>query len=124
MRPLKILSILLIISSLSNIALADDAVLLSKGEISPYAGALLPLDKLQELRKAYIENTSLNKSIELYKANEELYTKKVDTLNDQNDKLAKALYNERSLSTWEKIALFGLGALTTGLVAYGVYRTK
>jgi len=125
MYPRKSLSILLIISSLiSNLSFAEEAVLLSKGEAAPYSGALLPVDKLQELRKAYLEKDSLSRSIELYKSNELLYTKKVDVLSEQNDRLAKTAYEERNMSTLEKIGYFGLGAILTGLVAYGIYRTK
>lgn len=120
---LKTFSIFSIVLSLSNIAYAEDAVYLPKAQPAPYTGILMPEDEAQQLRKDSIEKDSLSKSVDLYKSNELLYAKKIDVLSEQNDKLAKTAFAERNLDTWEKIGYFSLGAVLTGLVAYGIYRT-
>ena len=125
----KILLTLLITSSLSNNALAEEAYYITKGTPAKFDGILVPEDKLQELRKSVIElqneqmvTKSLQRSVDLYKANEELYNKKVNTLTEQNNNLAEQLYSARETSTWEKILYFGLGAGLTGLASYGIYK--
>lgn len=129
MSQLKNWLISLIIISLSNTASAEDAVYLVKGDSAPYAGVLMPLEKVQELRRNIIEfdsvktlNASLNKSIEIYKTNEALYDKKIEILNNQNLKLSESLYNAHNSSTIEKVLYFSLGALIAGVTSYGIYK--
>ncbi len=71
-----------IISSSDN-----EVVLLEKGVESPFRGYLFPPDKALDFRKQLIEldnlkalESSYNKSIELYKKNEDVYNFKVNTM--------------------------------------------
>ena len=132
MQLKKNLLILLIASSvLSGNVKADiipDAYYLTEGEKAQFSGMLIPTETVQELRKSVMElqnqqlvSSSLQKSVDLYKANEELYDVKVTTLSKRNDYLAASLYSAKSTSMWVNAAFFGLGALLTGTLSYGIY---
>ena len=107
---------------------ADDAVWLDKGQSAPYAGYLLPEDKLIQLRNNTLErdllkgqNDSLNRSLALQ---DDVIGKKDQQLklySDQNDKLAQTAYNAESMSNLEKLEFIGLGVLITGLAISGVH---
>jgi hypothetical protein len=113
---------------ISNITLADDVVYLDKDAKSPYAGYLMPQEKLVEFRNTSLErdtlqlqNDSLNRSLKLQ---DDVIAKKdqqIQLYSDQNDKLAKTAYSEQSLSTWEKIGFIALGVVITGLAVKGVH---
>jgi len=129
MRQLKILLIFLTAISLNNKALADEVQYLSKDSPAPYTGILIPVEKAQELRKDALDlqitkqiNLSLTRSVDLYKANEELYDKKITLLNDYNLKLSEALNKSNNTSTLEKAFYFGLGAVIVGFTSYGIYK--
>ncbi len=78
--------------------------------------------KAKEVRDKLIDgetyqklNESLNKSIELYKSNEQINNNKINLLIEQNDKLAKNLLASQSLNNWERFGLVLLGiAMTVG----------
>lgn len=121
---MKILTMLIcLIFSVNVIA---DPVLLNKDDKSPYQGLLFSISEAQDLRKELIDkdylklqNDSLNRSLELYKSNENLYTQQKQLLLDQNDKLAKSLYQERQVTNWERLGFVLLGIGITGLAVYG-----
>ena len=60
-----------------------------------------------------------NKSIDLYKKNEDVQNQKVNILLEQNDKLAKSLGDARSVSTFERVAWFIGGMLVTSAAVFG-----
>lgn len=73
-----------------------------------------------ELKKCQDKNASYERSIVLYKKNEDLFTKKSTLLESQNLELTKALESAREVSTVEKAGYFLLGIFAGGLVIYGV----
>lgn len=117
------ISILLILASIT--AQAQDSVLLNQNSPAPFTGYLLPPEKVQEFQNmSYEINTdkviiqSYEKTITLYKSNEDLYNKKVQALNDQNDRLAESLGKARGLTDLER-ALWFVGGV---LMVYGTAR--
>src|ERR1700688_2517459 len=108
-----LLSLIVILTSLSQTSYGDDSVYLNKSQAAPFPGYLLPAAKVQqfesdELQLSFLKtnNDSLTKSLTLEQQNSALKDQKVNLLLDQNDKLSKAAYSERELTTWEKIAYF------------------
>lgn len=124
----KILPILLIFSILVNPVLADDKVVnVVKGETVPFSGVLLPPAKAEEMKAQLIERdtlklyvTSYEKSIDLYKANEVDYNRKIKLISEQNDNLAKNLSDSRSVSEWTRFGYFMLGVVGTVAAGYGI----
>ena len=126
MSRIKILLIFSIIASLTNNCFADDVTYINKDDKAPYSGFLFTETKTKEIRLQLIDldtykslNSSLTRTVELYKKNEEIDQTKINTLLDQNDKLADSLYSARETSNWEKGLWFFGGAILTGLAFYG-----
>lgn len=118
---------LLILLLISNSFADEEVVYLEKGKQSPYTGYLFTPEKADSIRKQLIEgdtykllNQSLEKSLELEHKTVDLSNLKITNLSEQNDKLAKSLYEERSMSNWERIGFFALGVIGTGLAVYGI----
>ena len=116
----------LLVSSMivNNLAHADEAIVINKGQAAPFTGLLLTEEKANtvynDLNKYKLLNESLEKTVVLYKQNEDLYDKKITVLLEQNDKLAENLQQARSTSNWEKVLWFTLGFFSVGLGIYGV----
>lgn len=122
---------LILISLLISTQCYAGPVLLENGDKAPYQGLLFPVDEANKIRGELIEkdalveiNKSLNKSLDLYKNNELIYQQQKSILLDQNDKLAKSLYEERKITNWERIGLVVLGIGITGLAIYGVKQLR
>jgi len=109
---------------------AEDVIFLPKGSTTQYDGYLFTPEKALKTRKELIEldyikleNDSQKKSLDLFKLNDQYSKDKIQLLLDQNDKLAKSLYEARELTNWEKVGLFTLGVAVTGLAIYGARQT-
>ncbi len=121
------IKLVLLLSIMLNFSIArcDDVLPLKKGDITPKDGLLFPYDKANDIKRKLIEledlksiNTSYQKSIDLYKNNQDLYSKQVTILLDQNKKLLDSEQAISQLSTYEKIGYFALGVLATGSSFY------
>lgn len=120
----------LIFSIIGNNALAiteaeQQVIVLEKDFPAPFRGYLFPEDKALKFRKDLLQldtlkslNESYERSITLYKNNEELFNYKINTLMDQNDRLAKAAYQAQDRDKFENWFWFGMGFL---LASAGVY---
>ena len=102
---------------------------LLEGNKAPYTGFLISEEQARQLKRNQEDlnrlqmiNGSMEKSIELYKANELLYDTKIHRLSEENIKLAEVLHKNSQNSSIEKIVYFGLGAILTGLASYGIYK--
>lgn len=112
--------ILIICLITSGTVRAEDTVLIEKEQKAPFAGILFSLPKANEIRGQLLErdlykelSDSQQKTIQLYKSNNELSESKVNMLLEQNDKLSASLRSSQSLNTWECVGLFTLGILAT-----------
>lgn len=112
-----VLSLLLI----GNLALAQDAVYLTKDQPAPFEGYLINPKATKDLYNIKLERDSLQKQLDLSQKNNALEEQKSSILLDQNTKLAQTAYNAQSLSTWEKIGYIALGV---GIVSLGAYVAK
>ena len=122
----KLILVIMLISSsvFADTSVVQDSVLLNTGDRAPFPGWLAPggEDKLKDYE---LLTDSLNKSIDLYKANETLYTQKVTILTSQNDNLSKSVYDARNANDIEKFMYFALGVIATGLaVEAGMHLIK
>lgn len=119
---------LILFSLIGNIALAEDAVYLDKDKPAPYAGYLLPQDKLVQLRNNTFErdtlkfqNESLNTSLKLQDDIIAHKDQQMTLYSNQMDSLAKTAYSASNMNTWERIGWIALGIGITGLSIYGVH---
>lgn len=113
------------LSASPNNAFADGLVVLKKGDTCPFDGYLLSKDQaskiyteLEACDRIRLINTSLNKSIELYKSNEVEYKTEISDLKIQNSNLVLAIDKATTDNTWKNILWFSLGAIVTGFVIH------
>lgn len=103
---------------------AEDALILNQGESAPYTGILLSEDKARELydeiNKYKLLSESYEKSINLYKSNEEILDKKTKFLLEQNNHYYESLKKERTYDDLQKVVYYSLGFLSVIAGAYGV----
>lgn len=111
---------LILILSLSIPAFAEDSIYLEKEQKAPYSGILLPKEKVQELRVNTELKESLERSIILYKQNEEIYQKNQTLLIEQNQSLIKS----RGMTDLEKVLWLVGGVLLTGISVWGAGQLK
>jgi hypothetical protein len=119
---------LLITSIAVNNASAQEALVLPKGSQAPFTGLLLPEQKAIEvyndLNKYKLLSESYERSIALYKSNEEILDNKTKILLEQNDKLSTQLSKARTTSNIEKAVYYALGFLSVIGGAYAVKFTS
>lgn len=121
----------LISLTIGNSALAQDAVDLTKGQPAPMDGTLMSKAKAKKIQQELIEadnlqdqNDSLNKSVGLYKANEQNYLDQNKLLLNQNVELTKTVMSTRETSEITKAFWFFTGIVVTGAAVYGASRLK
>jgi hypothetical protein len=116
---LSILSVLV-----SSTTAAEEIVLLEKDQPAPFKGLLFSPEKSNEMYKEFESLSDKIKSLErinaLYKENEFLYDRKINTLLEQNTKITDTLIKTENQKQLDRILWFGLGFLSVGLGIYGV----
>jgi len=115
-----------------NTALADQAVTVRAGDvIKPEydRGTLFDREKAEKVKDELIEKDGLvkqvesyDKTIKLYRSNEEILNGQKDMLLKQNIELTKTLNDTRETSDWLKIGYFVLGIGVAGIAVYGASR--
>jgi hypothetical protein len=110
---------ILILTLISNLAFAQNAVHLNKNDPAPFEGDLLTLDTTKQLYNDSLEKTSLQKQLDLTNSNNALLQQDKTLLLDQNSKLIKAANSEATLNDLEKIGCFILGVAVTALAVKG-----
>lgn len=110
----------MIMLTFSTSVKAEEAIVLNKGDIAPFAGILMDNNKANNIRLQLTNldfhkalNSSYEKSIKIYKDNEIYYSNKTNILFKQNNELMDQIRTNASLNKWENMAWFGLGILVT-----------
>ena len=123
----KISKISLTILLISQTAFGLDAKYLPQGTAAPFEGYLLTVPKAKQVRNKLLEvdtlqsiNTSLTNSINIQKDITALTEDKVKILMEQNDRLAKSLMDERSVSNWERFFWFSMGIVGAGIAVWSI----
>ena len=127
---MKYLIILSIILNSTLVFGNTEVSYLSKGSPAPYDGYLFTQEKTQSVRTQLLEvddlkaiNLSYQRSVDLYKLNQDSYSKQVDILLSQNTKLTESLQKASGVTIYEKVGYFIAGILATGLAIYGAKQT-
>lgn len=120
---MKYLMILLIVLNIQS-AYTDDAVYLLKASAAPFTGYLITPDKANSIRNDSIDlSTQLHLNSNLTQENS-LLTQRLTNSQEEATTLSKELVTERDTSFLGKLGMFVLGAGVTGVLAYGIYRSK
>lgn len=115
----------LIVNSLViTYAISDDAVHLNKGEAAPMDGYEISPDKAVKIRNLAIDlDTQKEINTNLTQENS-LMNQRLVNAQQQDDRLSKELVETKDSSFLGKAAFFIFGAAVTGLVSYGVYKSR
>jgi hypothetical protein len=111
--------LILILTLISNLAFAQNAVHMNKGDIAEFEGDLLTLETTKQLYNDSLEKTSLQKQLDLTNSSNTLLQQDKNLLQTQNQKLVEAANSESHMSDLEKAGFFLLGVLVTGLAVKG-----
>lgn len=124
----NLLSFLMIFLTISTSS-AQNSVPLKLGDAAPFTGILFSKEGAEQVRYELLEkeslvklNDSLNKSLEIYKKNEDLYTQRYNNLLDQNNNLSLSLEKARDSNTLRDVILVVSGMLAVGLAGYAYSR--
>lgn len=109
----------------SSISLGNDSVYLNKDTKAPFSGYLLPHDTVLKFRNMELKNKELTlnvesfeRTVDIYKRNEDASEKQNKLLLERTDTLAKELASARSTSNFERALYVVLGAFAM----YGAYQ--
>jgi len=128
---MKSLAVLLIsILLVGQPCLADDVKFVRQGEPSPFTGYLFSVEKEKELRLLDQKLEFANMKVDLLKKSNELQNEMLtisaqrsEMYKTNSDSLSKQLADHKSDNFWKNTLYFSLGAVLSGVVAYGVSRS-
>lgn len=115
---------LLLLLLISNIALANDIQLITKGSPSPYDGFIMDNEKALNIRNQELDLGLANKKLDINTQINSLLQDSLNKSNQQVNNLNTELVNIKSNTKWENAVFFVAGALITGTIAYGIYKTR
>jgi hypothetical protein len=118
----KIIALLLILSIQS--AISEEAVPLQKGQPAPYTGYEIDQAKVISIRNLGIDNDSKTRINSNLTQENALLQQRVTNAQQESAALSKQLAEQRDTSFFSKAGYFIAGALVTGLIGYGVYKTR
>lgn len=118
------IKIILILTLISNLAFAQNAVHLNKNDPAPFEGDLLTLETTKQLYNDSLEKTSLQKQLDLTNSNNQLLNQEKQILLDQNKSLIENSVKDHNLNNWERAAYFFGGILVTGLAIKGAQQLR
>ena len=122
---MRLFTIGLIVSLISNIAVADgDAIFLEQGKTAPFTGYLITQDKANKIRLMDIDLQIANKLNTGLQSENDILRQRLDNSQQQIDILSKRVIEAKDDSFFSKAGYFILGSLITGLIGYGVYRSS
>lgn len=120
----RLVCILCILFSLPLHAAEPDNVVLNKGDVSPYTGVLIPPERAGRIRLVDIDLDTCAKISVLKDDENKVLTDRLNNANAANDMLTKRLADTKEDGFFAKPLYFILGAVVTGLIAQGIYRSK
>lgn len=118
------LIITLILSTVSNSFADGDAVYLPKDNKAPFDGFLITPDKAEKVRNMDIDLQIKTRQLKGEQDVNAILTQRLDFSQKETDSLSKRLIESRDESIFTKAGYFILGAVVTGGLAYGIYKTK
>lgn len=108
----------------NSVAFAQsDARYLKQNEPAPFTGYLITPDKAESVRVMKIELDSEKKINSLLLDEQKIYEQRLNLSKDHVESLSKQLADRGNNPTLLVIGGFTVGAVITGLVAYGVARS-
>lgn len=116
--------LILILTLISNIAFAQNAVFINKDDKAPFSGDLLTTDQVKSLYNDSLEKSSLQKQLDLTNSNNQLLTQEKQILLDQNKSLISTATQDHTLNSWEKVGYFLGGIVITALAIKGAQQLK
>ncbi len=121
---MKNLLIFLTIFSILTTKANADSVNLTKGQPAPFNGVLLDNPTANQLFKVKLLNESLETTLKAYQNNADLDAQRITLLSEQNDKLARNLQSERSMTNVERILWVSFGIVAAGVGAWAISKVK
>lgn len=101
----------------------DSAVHLNKNEVAPYDGYEITPQQAIKVRNLSIDNDMEHHvNADLAQENS-LMNQRLTNAQQQNESLSKQLVETKESGFFSKVGFFVLGAVITGGLAYGMYRT-
>lgn len=117
----------LILSLLFNVAYAQNAVVIKKGDPAPFDGVLFTKTYEKELRQQKLDLEYAEKKIvhlsqlnELNNKELDILTKRFELQRNRAQEMADRESKAESQSAWKNALYFVSGALVTGIIGYGV----
>lgn len=108
---------------LPHYSLADNAVYLPKGSVTPFEGYLFDQEKAEKVRNLKIDYDTTNRLLDNYKGENAVIMERLANAQEHNKVLAQRIVDLKDDNFFNKVGYFVLGAVVTGVISYGVVQT-